>query len=508
MTFRRNIVASYASQIYITLIAIVILPTYLKYLGAEAYGLVGFFVVLQTWFQILDMGFGPTITRITARTKDSYSSNEDLRALLRSLECVFVLIGSFGALLLIVSAKFISIKWLKLESLPISDAVTAIRLMAFVILFRWFGELYRSVISGYEKILWMAYFNSIVATVRLVVIVPFLVYADLNIIDFFNFQLVAAIIEMLILMFKAYSLLPQQHVTTNSWSLKPLKQVLPFAMAMGFATLVWLVASQSDKILLSGLLALSDYGVFSMATSIAGGVLMLSAPVISVILPRFAALHAGGNERAMLSLYRSVTQWVGVLVWPTCWLLVEHSERLIWAWTGDPLLATAAAPILSLYALGNGVMAVGALPYYLQYAKGHLRLHLVGTFLFVLILIPSLFWAVNHYGAVGAGGVWLFANSLYFLIWIPIAHKKYAPGLHLRWILVDVMAIFIVALITSHVSRYLTWPQDRTGTVVLMFLTSLCVFCASALASSQIREKCREYITSYYLNRYTPKVKK
>ena len=31
-------------------------PLYIKYMGAEAYGLVGFFTMLQAWFGLLDMG--------------------------------------------------------------------------------------------------------------------------------------------------------------------------------------------------------------------------------------------------------------------------------------------------------------------------------------------------------------------------------------------------------------------------------------------------------------------
>lgn len=44
---RQNIVASYFSQAYVTLIGIVILPLYIKFMGAEAYGLIGFFTLLQ-----------------------------------------------------------------------------------------------------------------------------------------------------------------------------------------------------------------------------------------------------------------------------------------------------------------------------------------------------------------------------------------------------------------------------------------------------------------------------
>ena len=43
------------------------LPMYIKYMGAEAYGLVGFFSMLQAWFNLLDLRLTPTIGRETAR---------------------------------------------------------------------------------------------------------------------------------------------------------------------------------------------------------------------------------------------------------------------------------------------------------------------------------------------------------------------------------------------------------------------------------------------------------
>ena len=32
-------------------------PLYVRYMGVEAYGLVGFYAMLQGWFMLLDMGF-------------------------------------------------------------------------------------------------------------------------------------------------------------------------------------------------------------------------------------------------------------------------------------------------------------------------------------------------------------------------------------------------------------------------------------------------------------------
>ena len=47
MSLKANIGANYASQLYTTLIGIVLVPLYVKTMGGEAYGLVGFFAMLQ-----------------------------------------------------------------------------------------------------------------------------------------------------------------------------------------------------------------------------------------------------------------------------------------------------------------------------------------------------------------------------------------------------------------------------------------------------------------------------
>ena len=53
----RNTSLNYLGQAYALLIGILILPFYLGHLGAEAYGLIGFFAVLQAWLHC------PPVTR-------------------------------------------------------------------------------------------------------------------------------------------------------------------------------------------------------------------------------------------------------------------------------------------------------------------------------------------------------------------------------------------------------------------------------------------------------------
>ena len=133
-----------------------------------------------------------------------------------------------------------------------------------------------------------------------------------------------------------------------------------------------------------------------------------------------------------------------------------------WAWTGDAALVQRAAFALRLYAIGYALLAVGAFPYYLQYAKGNLRLHLIGNALFVLLLIPSVIWAATHHGMTGAGWAWLIANAVYFFCWTPLVHRHFAPGVHAGWLLKDVLRPASLAVLVAAIGwSAMDWAGTR-----------------------------------------------
>ena len=70
----RNIIANYIGQFYSFFIGIVILPLYLEYLSPEGYGLVGFFTVFVSLMMLLDVGLTSTLSRESARLRDSVNN--------------------------------------------------------------------------------------------------------------------------------------------------------------------------------------------------------------------------------------------------------------------------------------------------------------------------------------------------------------------------------------------------------------------------------------------------
>lgn len=501
MSLRKNILANYASQIYVAAIGILILPLYIKYMGAEAYGLVGVFTMLQAWFGLLDMGLTPTIARETARYRGGSMSALAYRQLFRALSVIFVFIAVLGGGIICFMSDFIANKWLNIEELGTREVVIAVQIMAISLALRWLGGLYRGVITGSERLVWLSGFNIVIASLRFIAVFASMWLYGFTPLVFFLHQLAVAVFEVFGLFFMTSLLKPSLNklVEPIGWSFKPVRPVLKFALTIAFTSSVWILVTQTDKLILSGILPLAEYGYFTLAVLVAGGIMILSTPISIVIMPRMARLHAENKHEEMIEVYRNSTQLVSVLAGSAAIVVAVYAEALVYAWTGDHSISSNAAPILRLYVLGNGVLAVAAFPYYLQYALGNLRYHLIGNAIIVLILIPAVIIAATYYGGVGAGYAWLSINTLYLITWVGYVHYKLVPGLHLSWIVKDVLCIYIPVSILL-ISCSFVWPltgNNRWIIIVRLGVISVVAIATASLASSIMREKISAKIKGF-----------
>ncbi|WP_288986651.1 oligosaccharide flippase family protein [uncultured Pseudoalteromonas sp.] len=506
MSLKKNIIANYVSQLYVTGIGILILPLYVKYMGAEAYGLVGFFAMLQAWFALLDLGLTPTISRETARYCGASMSALAYRQLFRALSSIFIAIALIGGAILWLLASSIASEWLKVDSIPIADVIFSVQIMAISVALRWMTGLYRGVITGCEQLVWLSIVNTVIATLRFIgVFVSMWVYGFTPSV-FFVHQLVVAIFELLILYFKATRSLPSKVSLPEAigFSFTPIKPVLKFSLAIAFTSSIWVLVTQTDKLILSGILPLAEYGYFTMAVLVASGIMIISGPISSSIMPRMARLHAEGKHLELLSVYRNATQLVSVICGSAAIVIAFFAEPLLYVWTGDRELAKNTSLILTLYVIGNGFLAVSAFPYYLQYAKGNLRYHLIGNAVMAVVLIPSIIVAATYYGAVGAGYAWLVVNVLYLVSWAGYVHHKLEPGLHAQWLLLDIIKVVAAPALVVYGSKHLIdtyyTATTRFSELLLIITVSLLTLIIAVLSSRYFRAGLFRFISSKVKN--------
>ena len=430
------LVITYSTQIYIALIGFILMPIYLRYMGAEAFGLVGFFVMLQACVQLLDFGLSPTLSREMSRYRAGVISIIAIWQRLRSLEWFLGLIALVSMLILIISRHWIAVKWLTFQYLNSDEVSTCILVISITVALRWLMGLYRACLIGLERQIWVNGVSALFSTLKFIGVIPLLVYWSASPLAFFSYQVLISILELLTFFSMMYRVLPRSHVRLlPEWT--AMSSMLPIAGPMAFIAGMWIFLTQIDKLILSKILSLEDYGYFTLAVAVASGLLALMSPLNQVLQPRITILAAQGKIETLQNLYRLSTQFVTAMFLTIGGTLAFFAEPILFAWTGDPQATKVAAPILFWYGLANALIGILVLPFMVQFALGYLRLHVIGNVLLVLTSLPTLIYASVTQGGIGAGFTLFVARLLFLLLWIPQVYRRLMPNLVFSWYLHD-----------------------------------------------------------------------
>jgi hypothetical protein len=107
--YKSNLFANFAGSGVAALLQLAFIPFYIKFLGIEAYGLIGFYIMLQAVLQLLDLGLGPTMNREMAQYSVQPDMVREARDFTRTLDIGYWILGiSRARQPLIIAARWIN----------------------------------------------------------------------------------------------------------------------------------------------------------------------------------------------------------------------------------------------------------------------------------------------------------------------------------------------------------------------------------------------------------------
>jgi O-antigen/teichoic acid export membrane protein len=490
ISLKKNTIANYIGQFYTIFIGIFMLPFYLEYLGAEAYGLVGFFTMLMSWMVLLDLGLSATLAREASRLKDKTGGLFELKKITLSVEVFFLVISILVFTIIFFGSSWISMNWLEVKELSYSTVEGTIKIMALIIVLRWFVGLYQGAIVGFENHIWLNQYKVFIVTLKVFGAFLLVVFVSDDIVHFFYYQLAIAIIEFIIIKLKINSYMKISQIVLPSFT--ALKQVAPFALSIAYTATIWVFITQLDKLILSHYLPLDEYGFFTLVVLVSNAILQIFQPIGQAVLPRMTSLLSNGREKEMIELYRKSIQVVSIIAFAVSGMVSVFAYELLYAWTGNIEASQWAAPILFWYALGNGAVSLLSFQYYIQYAHGNLKYHIKGNTYFGFIQIIVIVFSVHFYGALGAGMAW-FGLQIFFLLWWPsFIHSKFAPGIHRDLIFKDILPILAVSVAYISVLKSIGIDFDsfsRVESFLILILLGVGMLTFNLSASSLWRKQ-------------------
>lgn len=484
---RLNLLSNYIGSIWAVLLQLAFVPLYIRFLGIEQYGLVGFYLTLQATLQILDFGVSPTISREMARYSVQPAGADEARDLVRTLQVAYFALGLVIGLGVVIAAPLIVTHWLKVDVLPTSTVQNAVILMGALFALQWplsfftggLMGLQRQVLANGLKIA-MQTFGGVGAVLSLWLVSP-------TIIIFLVWQMVASALGVILTMIVLWKNLPTAGRAAR-FNFSLLSNVWRFATGVTSIGLMGLVLSQMDKVILSAIVDLKVFGYYALAGVVVSGLYAISGPVINTIFPRFSALIANGSVETLRQLYYRSFQFLAVLLWPVMAFLSLFSFEILLVWTRNAEIAQNVAPTVTILAIGTALNGMTVPPYALHLAYGRTRPIVSILGVAAIIMLPLMIFMTIYYGVIGTAICWAVFNSCYFFALLQITHRSLLPNAQWRWYLGNLGRPLAGVMVILGLARFLL-PESESIFALSSMLVAIgvCALVAAFSASPQAR---------------------
>jgi O-antigen/teichoic acid export membrane protein len=465
---RRNIVWSFGGSLWVSLLGLLFVPLYIRFLGVEAYGLIGVFAIIQAFSSVLDSGLSTTLNRELAHASGRHRDPREVRDLTASIGLVYWSMGIVIAAVSIVCAPMIARHWVQAESLAPEVIRIALVLMGINFALQWPAALYTGGIQGLQRHVALNCVLIVAAAVRSFGALAVLAFWSATLIAFFAWQIAISAVTTAALHALLWRSLPPSAARAR-FSFAELRKVWRFVAGMGGLSLLTLVLTQADKLILSRMVSLQAFGYYTLAALVASVLSRLIAPLYGALFPRFSQLVGQHDTAELARVYHKGCQLASVMLLPIAVVLAGFSYEVVWVWTRDVDIAANTYLLLSLVVTGTALNGVMVLPYALQLAHRWTRLAILSNVVAVIVMVPLIMVATLRWGAVGAAGGWAVVNAGYFVVTPWFIHQRILRGECRSWYVRDVSLPLLAALVTVAVWRFALPPNPS------LLLAAACV---------------------------------
>jgi O-antigen/teichoic acid export membrane protein len=269
-----------------------------------------------------------------------------------------------------------------------------------------------------------------------------------------------------------------------------------FALTVSANAIVGISLTQLDKLILSKLLALDQFGYYMLAALVASFLWSIILPINTALFPRFVQLYEQRDDAGLAAFYHRACQLMAVALFPVAMILMLFPHELLLLWTRDEGIARNASLLVTLLAFGTLVNGVTSVAGYLQSATGWPGLVLHTNAALAVVLVPALLVAVPRFGPAGAAAVWIAINCVYLLVTVPIMHRRLLRGELARWYGADLL-LPAVAVGAIAVPMRILMPVDWSSFAQLAFIA--CAWIIGVLAVLLVAPEIRRTLCGFAL---------
>jgi O-antigen/teichoic acid export membrane protein len=483
---KKNTIANLIGANWPNLLGLVLLPAYIHFLGIEAYGVVGFFWSLQGIFGLLDAGMSATLNREFARYSAQDGRGQDKHDLLRTLEALYWPLSLMGGILLLLLAPAISGHWINPQGLSRTAIENSFYLMGVAIALQMPSSLYQGGLMGLQRQVLLNSVLVVLATFRGLGAVLILWKMSPTLEAFFAWHVVVSGVQVLTMRMLLRGGLPETGIRPV-FRRDLLGEVWRYAAYISGNSVVGVILTLADKLILIRILSLEHFGYYMLAWSVAASLWAIILPINTALFPQFVQLFEKREADNINSLFHHASQVMAVAIIPLGILLILFSRQILLLWTRNPVIADNAHLLVSLLVLGVTLNGMCSVPSYMSVAFGWPQLVMYVNMGQAIVLVPAIVYATSRYGAIGAATIWVIMHSTYLFVMLPILFHRYLQTEKWKWFLLDLGRPFVGVAVAGILALWLLPAHSSpVGTVFYLGISFAFMISVSILLAPTV----------------------
>jgi O-antigen/teichoic acid export membrane protein len=411
---------------------------YFRLLGSESYGLIGFYASLAALSALFDLGLNQTTVREVARRGADGERAGELRTVVFTLQFLLAGIGLLLGLLAALGAPWIAASWFSVSQLAAPEVTASVALMGGALALLFPANFFYGTLIGLQR---QVLSNTLIVTataLRGALSIAGLIEFGSSPVIYFSAQVIASAIEAGVLGFVIWGLLPPAPQRPH-FDAALLRTTWKFTSEIWLAVTFAQIAMLGDKLILSTLLPLHLFGLYSLAVTVTSTLQRLAAPFTNTCFPYFVRLKEQEQRDVLLNAYRQACEFASAIFLAAGLSLIAYAAPVAHMLSTDAADAARLGWLLALLAAANTLNVEMALPFSLQFAHGVTAIALRINLALCVLYPTALFLVVPRYGMEAAAALWLVANGLMLPVLIVMTHRVILPGTAWQWLLRTVL---------------------------------------------------------------------
>jgi len=411
----KNIIYNLFGQGLLLILGFVAVKYVFSRLGEDALGIIYFTLMMNSILcAVLEMGICSTTTReVAAYFKDD---PEHIHNLIRTASLLY-----WGTYVLLAASIYLAApvlveRWINLKTLDAATATYVLRIMGIAAALTLPQRFYASLFRGLQRM----EFNNVIDVAimglqQFGMILILVLGGDL----FYVVYWFAVCFGFSILMYLfASAHFFSWRILIPGYSSAVIKRTFWFSLNMMSISILAMIHTQADKVIVSKLLPLGIFGYYGVAYGAVSRGTLVTGAISQAAFPSLSVQFKTGDRVGFMSQYRKLQDLF-------CFATVPMFGAIPFA--AVPLFtylfnAEAARMLLlptTFLCVGYYMSATVNAPYFVSLAMGKSEITARSTFYALFVVLPVTIALVYFFGLTGAGLSWVFYHMFYYAYGVP-----------------------------------------------------------------------------------------